>query len=110
MEVNKDGVSSGGELRKAFKTMRLIEAHFVMDVATSPERLTQLYNSIFEKFDVDDSGTANKAESEMKKILVAIADGLCSFPIQVVIQDDDQSFLERAADLEASKINQAPTS
>ena len=27
VEVNKDGVLSGGELRKAFESMRLIEAH-----------------------------------------------------------------------------------
>ncbi|KAI9116295.1 hypothetical protein K1719_012462 [Acacia pycnantha] len=111
LDLNNDGVLSRGELRKAFESMRLIETHFGIHVATPPEQLTQLYNSIFEKFDVDGSGTVDKAEfkSEMKKILLAIADGLGSFPIQMVLEEDNQSFLQKAVDLEASKINQART-
>ncbi|CAN1357098.1 hypothetical protein LINPERPRIM_LOCUS44119 [Linum perenne] len=41
--------------------------------------------------------------SEVKKIMLAIADGLGSNPIQMALEDDDQSFLKRAAELEASK-------
>lgn len=109
LDLNNDGVLSRGELRKAFESMRLIETHFGIDVATPPEQLTQLYSSIFEQFDGDGSGTVDKEEfkSEMKKILLAIADGLGSFPIQMVLEDDNQSLLQKAADLEASKINQA---
>ncbi|XP_028799713.1 uncharacterized protein LOC114755009 [Neltuma alba] len=111
LDLNNDGVLSRGELRKAFESMRLIETHFGIDVATPPDELTKLYNSIFEKFDVDGSGTVDKSEfkSEMKKILLAIADGLGSFPIQMVLEDDNQGFLQKAADLEASKLNQART-
>ncbi|XP_054791011.1 uncharacterized protein LOC129315637 [Prosopis cineraria] len=109
LDLNNDGVLSRGELRKAFESMRLIETHFGIDVATPADQLTQLYNSIFEKFDIDGSGTVDESEfkSEMKKILLAIADGLGSSPIQMVLEDDKQSFLQKAADLEASKINQA---
>ncbi|XP_061369873.1 uncharacterized protein LOC133312625 [Gastrolobium bilobum] len=105
LDLNNDGVLSRAELRTAFESMRLIESHFGIDVTTSPEQLTQLYNSIFDKFDVDGSGTVDRREfrSEMKKIMLAIADGLGSFPIQMALEDDAQSLLQKAADLEASK-------
>ncbi|XP_040994119.1 uncharacterized protein LOC121240686 [Juglans microcarpa x Juglans regia] len=108
LDLNKDGVLSRAELRKAFETIRLIEAHFGIDVATTPEQLTKLYDSIFEKFDCDGSGTVDLDEfrAEMKKIMLAIADGLGSSPIQMALEDDDnQSLLKKAADLEASKLS-----
>ena len=40
LDLNKDGVLSHGELRKAFESMRLIETHFNIDMATTPEQLT----------------------------------------------------------------------
>ncbi|XP_031274829.1 uncharacterized protein LOC116133260 [Pistacia vera] len=112
LDLNNDGVLSRSELRKAFESMRLIETHFGVDVATPPEQLTQLYDSIFDKFDLDSSGSVDVAEfrSEMKKILLAIADGLGSCPIQMALEDGDQNFLKKAADLEASKIANAEAS
>ncbi|KAJ0038376.1 hypothetical protein Pint_24123 [Pistacia integerrima] len=112
LDLNNDGVLSRSELRKAFESMRLIETHFGVDVATPPEQLTQLYDSIFDKFDLDSSGSVDVAEfrSEMKKILLAIADGLGSCPIQMALEDGDQNFLKKAADLEASKIAHAEAS
>ncbi|KAJ9158677.1 hypothetical protein P3X46_024241 [Hevea brasiliensis] len=108
LDLNSDGVLSRSELRKAFETMRLIESHFGIDIVTPPEQLTQLYDSIFEKFDCDKSGTVDLEEfrSEIKKILLAIADGLGSSPIQMALEDDNQNFLKQAADLEASKLHQ----
>ncbi|KAK3222807.1 hypothetical protein Dsin_009832 [Dipteronia sinensis] len=38
--------------------------------------------------------------SKMKKILVAIADGLGSCPIQMVLEDGDHNFLKQVVDLE----------
>ncbi|PON81147.1 Parvalbumin [Trema orientale] len=112
LDVNHDGVLSRSELRKAFQSMRLIETHFGVDVATTADQLSQLYDSIFDKFDVDQSGTVDRDEfrSEMKKILLAIADGLGSSPIQMALEDDDPSFLKQAADLEASKATRAAQS
>ncbi|KAF5736390.1 putative calcium ion binding protein [Tripterygium wilfordii] len=112
LDINNDGVLSRSELRKAFESLRLIEAHFGMDVATPPEELTKIYNSIFDGFDLDGSGTVDKEEfkGEMKKILLAIADGLGSSPIQMALEDDEQSFLKQAADLEASKLQKPPPS
>ncbi|CAA0808879.1 Calcium-binding EF-hand family protein [Striga hermonthica] len=107
LDLNSDGVLSRSELRRAFESLRLIETHFGVDVATPPEELTRLYDSIFEKFDCDHSGTVDRAEfrDELKNILLAIADGLGSNPIQMALEDDDRSFLKQAADLEASKVS-----
>lgn len=105
LDLNNDGVLSRSELRTAFESMRLIEAHFGIDVATTPEELTRLYDSVFDTFDGDSSGTVDRGEflSEMKKIMLAIADGLGSSPIQMALENDSPSLLQKAADLEASK-------
>ncbi|XP_039015598.1 uncharacterized protein LOC120145988 [Hibiscus syriacus] len=107
LDLNSDGVLCRSELRKAFESLRLIETHFGVDVTTPPEMLNELYDSVFDKFDVDGSNTVdpNEFKSEMKKILLAIADGLGSCPIQMALEDDDRSnFLKKAADLEAAKL------
>ncbi|CAJ1978366.1 unnamed protein product [Sphenostylis stenocarpa] len=105
LDLNNDGVLSRSELRTAFESMRLIETHFGIDVATPPDQLTAFYDSIFDKFDGDQNGTVDRREfhEEMKKIMLAIADGLGSFPISMVLEDDPNSLLQKAADLEASK-------
>ncbi|KAH6772925.1 Calcium-binding EF-hand family protein [Perilla frutescens var. hirtella] len=107
LDLNNDGVLSRSELRRAFESMRLIESHFGVDVATPPEELTKLYDSIFAKFDCDKSGSVDHEEfkEEIKNILLAIADGLGSNPIQMALEDGDKNLLKQAADLEASKIN-----
>lgn len=105
LDLNNDGVLSRSELRTAFESMRLIETHFGIDVATPPDQLAKLYDSIFDKFDGDRSGAVDRREfrDEMRKIMLAIADGLGSFPIRMVLEDDPNSLLQKAADLEASK-------
>lgn len=112
LDLNNDGVLSRSEMRKAFESFRLLETHFGVDVATTPEELTRLYDSIFEKFDGDNSGTVDIEEfrSELKKIMLAIADGLGSAPIQMVLEDGDENLLKQAADLEAAKIAKTSSS
>ncbi|CAL1377385.1 unnamed protein product [Linum trigynum] len=106
LDANKDGVLSRSELRRAFETLRLVDKDFGVDTPTGPEELTKLYDSIFDKFDGDRNGKVDLEEyrSEVRKILLAIADGLGSSPIQMALEDDDQSFLRKAAALEASKL------
>ncbi|KAI3702459.1 hypothetical protein L6452_28197 [Arctium lappa] len=109
LDANNDGVLSRSEMRTAFQSMRLLETHFGVDTAMPPEELTRLYDSVFLRFDEDHNGTVDLEEfrSEMKKIMLAIADGLGSSPIQMAVEDDDQSFLKKAADLEAAKISES---
>ncbi|KAG6423262.1 hypothetical protein SASPL_113653 [Salvia splendens] len=109
LDANHDGVLSRSELRRAFESMRLIETDFGVDVATPPEELTKLYDSIFAKFDCDNSGTVDQKEfrDEIRNILLAIAEGLGSNPIQMALEDGDKNLLKQAADLEASKIKTA---
>ncbi|XP_015083925.1 uncharacterized protein LOC107027253 [Solanum pennellii] len=106
LDLNNDGVLSRSELRKAFESLHLIESHFGVDVAATAEELTDLYDSIFEKFDCDHNGTVDREEfgNEMRKIMLAIADGLGSSPIQMALDDSEQSLIKQAADLEASKL------
>lgn len=105
LDLNNDGVLSRSELRRAFESLRLIETHFGVDKAMGGEELTKLYDSIFEKFDLDSNGTVDQKEfkEEMRNMLTGIAEGLGTNPIQMALEDDDQSFLKQAADLEASK-------
>ncbi|CAK9143997.1 unnamed protein product [Ilex paraguariensis] len=65
--------------------------------------------SVPTSFDCDKSETVDleKFRNEMSKISLAISDGLGSPPIQMALEDDDQSFLNKAVDLEASKLSQA---
>ena len=46
----------------------------------------------------------------MKKIMLAIADGLGESPIQMVLEDQSDNLLQEAADLEASKLAEASKS
>ncbi|XP_072972773.1 uncharacterized protein [Typha angustifolia] len=109
LDLNSDGVLSRSELRRALETFRLLETHFGVDAVATPGEVAALYDSIFEQFDVDGSGAVDRAEfrAEMRRIMLAIADGLGSSPIQIAVEDDGNNFLQQAADLEAAKITAA---
>ncbi|GLU00218.1 hypothetical protein SLE2022_175990 [Rubroshorea leprosula] len=83
------------------------EEQFNKSVEESFAALDVNKDGVLSSFDGDHSGTIDLQEfrSEMKKIMLAIADGLGSNPIQMALEDDDQSFLKKAADLEAAKLN-----
>ncbi|XP_057548280.1 uncharacterized protein LOC130826732 [Amaranthus tricolor] len=113
LDLNHDGTLSRSELRKAFESMRLIETHFGVDVGgPTPTQLTALYDSIFDGFDIDHNGTVDLEEfrCDMKKIMLAIADGLGECPIQMILEDGTENLLQKAADLEVSKLEEAQKS
>ena len=62
LDLNKDIVLSQSELRKAFQSMRLIESYWGIDMVTTLDQLSQLYDSIFNKFDLDRNSTVDLNE------------------------------------------------
>ena len=62
--------------------------------------------AVFEQFDADHSGAVDRAEfrDEMRRIMLAVAEGLGSQPLQVAVDDEGGSFLLEAAEHEAAAI------
>lgn len=105
LDANKDGVLSRSELRKALESLRLMESEMGMEVSSTPQELNALYDSVFDGFDTDHSNTVDLKEfrSEMKNIMVAIADGLGAAPIQLILEEG--SLLKDAVEFEYAKTN-----
>lgn len=60
LDLNGDGVLSRAELRRALETFRLFESHFGAEVITPSSEVATLYDSIFEQFDTDHSGSIDR--------------------------------------------------
>ncbi|KAF9597260.1 hypothetical protein IFM89_016401 [Coptis chinensis] len=94
LDVNGDGVLSRLELQKEFNSMLL------GNETSTQEEISNLYENIFEKFDSDKNGTIDVEEfrTEMKEIMLAVAQGLGNSPIQVALEYN--GFLMRALEHE----------
>lgn len=105
LDANQDGVLSRSELRKALESFRLLESEMGMEVSTTPQELNALYDSVFDGFDTDRNNTVdlNEFRSEMKNIMLAIADGLGAAPIQLLLEEG--SLLKDAVEFESVKTN-----
>ncbi|ERN11161.1 hypothetical protein AMTRI_Chr04g243550 [Amborella trichopoda] len=103
LDIDHDGVLSRSELRRAFECLRLLESDFGSDSRLTPEELTRLYDSVFDKFDYDHSGAVDLEEfrSEMREIMLATADGLGAAPVEIVLEEG--SFLLQAVKHENEK-------
>ncbi|PPS11251.1 hypothetical protein GOBAR_AA09377 [Gossypium barbadense] len=89
----------------------IIDGSTVKNFVTDEEHFNKSMDESFAALDLNEDGVCRNTidpqefKSEMKKILLAIADGLGSCPIQMALEDDDRSnFLKKAADLEAAKL------
>ena len=85
--------------------MRVFETHFGIDVKRDPDELAHVYDSLFEKFDHDANGAVDLEEFKMetKRMMLAMANGLGFLPVQMLLEED--SFLKKAVEREAMKIN-----
>lgn len=93
LDVNKDGVLSRDELQNDTKKISRVE------LALQPkEDVDNLYNVLFEKFDVGKKGTLDRKEfgSLMKEVMLAKAQGIGDTPAVCIIQLQEDSLLLKA--------------
>ncbi|KAJ0697237.1 putative EF-hand domain-containing protein [Helianthus annuus] len=85
LDANKDGVLSRGELQNDTNDSSY------EDVALQPkEEIINLYDVLFEKFDVGKKGTLDRKEfgSLMKEVMLAKAHGFGDTPVSIILQED----------------------
>ena len=108
LDANGDGVLSRAELRRALESFRLLDGAGFGSArpAPLPAEVAALYDAVFEQFVADHSGPVDRAEfrDEMRRIMLAVAEGLGSQPLQVAVDDEGGSFLLEAAEHEAAAI------
>ncbi|XP_020224700.1 uncharacterized protein LOC109806639 [Cajanus cajan] len=90
LDTNKDGVLSYAEMVKELQRLRVLETHFGVDVKRDPEEVARVYESMFVQFDHDLDGRVDLEEfkEETKQIMLAMADGLGSLPLQMALEHD----------------------
>ncbi|XP_047178182.1 uncharacterized protein LOC124845161 [Vigna umbellata] len=102
LDTDKDGVLSYAEMLKELQRMRVLEIHFGVDVKHEPEEVARVYESMFLQFDHDLNGRVDMEEfkEETKEIMLAMANGLGSVPVQMALEHD--SLLMKAVQRECS--------
>ncbi|KAL1348157.1 hypothetical protein HN51_024137 [Arachis hypogaea] len=90
LDADKDGLLSYTEMMKELQRLRVMETHFGVDVKRDPEEVARVYESLFVQFDHDMNGRVDKNEfkKETKKMLLAMANGLGSLPVQMALEHD----------------------
>ncbi|KAJ1695660.1 hypothetical protein LUZ63_012358 [Rhynchospora breviuscula] len=101
IDSNHDGRLSYAELAKELEKLRVIETHFGVDGdGLTKHELGQLYQGLFARFDHDANGSVDLEEykSEVREMMLAIANGLGFLPVQMVLEEG--SFLKLAVERE----------
>ncbi|KAL8463545.1 hypothetical protein ACS0TY_033481 [Phlomoides rotata] len=93
LDSDADGVLSRDELQR--RVGKLSSREFELQPA---DEIASLYDTLFDKFDVDRSGTIDRVEftALMKEIMLAKARGIGNSPVSVIVQED--SLLMRAVE------------
>ncbi|XP_078161788.1 uncharacterized protein LOC144557132 [Carex rostrata] len=101
IDSNHDGLLSYSEMASELKKLRVIETHFGTDgTVPSTDELDQLYQGMFTRFDHDGNGSIDLEEykSEIRELMLAIANGVGFMPVQMVLEEG--SFLKLAVERE----------
>ncbi|XP_073118234.1 uncharacterized protein [Elaeis guineensis] len=104
LDTDRDGRLSYAEMARELMSLRVVETHFGMDeVKLSTDELVRLYRGLFARFDHDGNGTIDLEEfrSEMREMMLAVANGLGFLPVQMVVEEG--SFLKKAVERESTK-------
>ncbi|XP_068336411.1 uncharacterized protein [Pyrus communis] len=102
LDTNHDGLLSYAEMLKEFRSLRVFETHYGIDVKLDPEEIAYVYDSLFVQFDHDSNGAVDLEEfkAETKRMMLAMANGMGFLPVQMVLEED--SFLKKAVEKEYS--------
>jgi EF-hand domain pair len=105
LDSDSDGRLTNAEMIKELMSLRVLGSHFggMDEPSVSHEEAVRLYQHLFEQFDKDGDGMVDLEEfrGEMKEVMLAVADGLGSVPVQMVVEEG--SFLKRAVERELAK-------
>ncbi|XP_068663103.1 uncharacterized protein [Aristolochia californica] len=84
LDTDGDGVLSLPELRKGFEGLKLVGCD-----ASGPG-IANHYDALFQKFDADHNGIVDMYEfrTEMREIMLALAQGIGESPVQIAIGGD----------------------
>ncbi|RDX69553.1 hypothetical protein CR513_51321, partial [Mucuna pruriens] len=90
LDTDKDGVLSYEEMVKELQRLRVLESHFGVDVKRDPDEVARVYESLFVQFDHDLNGRVDLKEfkEETKQIMLAMATGLGTVPLQMALEHD----------------------
>ncbi|KAB2613511.1 hypothetical protein D8674_035827 [Pyrus ussuriensis x Pyrus communis] len=102
LDTNHDGLLSYAEMLKEFRSLRVFETHYGIDVKPDPEEIAYVYDSLFVQFDHDSNGAVDLEEfkAETKRMMLAMANGMGFLPVQMLLEED--SFLKKAVEKEYS--------
>ncbi len=102
LDSNGDGVLSRTEIRPAFERLNLEEMRFGVPVTKTTDEVNALYDSVFDTFDTDHNNKVDLMEfrSQLKEILLAIADGLGFAPLTMMVEHG--SLLQNAVEHETN--------
>ena len=104
LDTDHDDFLTYEEMLKELQSLRLFETHFGIDTKLGPTELGRVYDSLFSLFDHDSSGKVDLEEfkEETRRMMLAVANGLGFLPVQMVLEED--SFLKKAVEREATKV------
>ncbi|GMN33504.1 hypothetical protein TIFTF001_004203 [Ficus carica] len=91
LDTDKDGVLSYDEMLRELQGLRVLESGDIRVVRKpDPAKDEEVYHSLFVQFDRDSDGVVSLAEymAEMKKMMLAIANGLGFSSVQMILDED----------------------